>query len=189
MYRVSDLKQYVYCPRVIFFNYVQKVPRKTSFKMEDGKTEHKRTTSLEERRSLRAFGLDEGERFYQVSLFSHRLRLSGTLDMLIKSRLRGYVPVDFKDSLRPPGLNHKYQLVAYSMLVEEKYETTVREAYIYQIPNKRAHRFMITQNGRDFVRRIVDKMDRIVAQEFMPDGTRRRGRCRDCEYRRYCGED
>lgn len=37
MLRVSDLKQFIYCPRIVYYNYVMPVEKKTTYKMEHGK--------------------------------------------------------------------------------------------------------------------------------------------------------
>ncbi|MBM4463865.1 MAG: DUF911 domain-containing protein [Chloroflexi bacterium] len=56
---VSDVKQFAYCPRVVYFTYALPRRRPTTYKMKEGKIEHEHVAELEERRSLRAYGLAE----------------------------------------------------------------------------------------------------------------------------------
>ncbi len=40
MLKVSDVKQYLYCPRIVYYTYVAPVPRRITFKMRYGKEQH-----------------------------------------------------------------------------------------------------------------------------------------------------
>lgn len=184
---VSDVKQFVYCPRVVYFTYALPWRRPTTYKMQEGKIEHEHVTELEQRRSLRAYGLAEGERQFNVSLHSERLGLTGKLDMVIQSGGE-IIPVDFKNSGAGVGLNHKYQLTAYALLVEDRWEKPVRRGFIYLVPLKKAHEVVITPNMRLFVRQVLDKIRDMIASERMPPTIRQKARCRDCEFRNFCNE-
>ena len=58
--RVNDIKQYAYCPRVVFYQYCMPVNKKTTWKMEQGKIAETRIDELEKRRKLREYRLAEG---------------------------------------------------------------------------------------------------------------------------------
>ncbi len=184
---VSDVKQFIYCPRVVYFTYALPWRRPTTYKMQEGKIEHEHVAELEQRRSLRAYGLVEGERQFNVSLHSERLGLTGKLDMVIQTGGE-VIPVDFKNSGAGVGLNHKYQLAAYALLVEDRWEKPVRRGFIYLVPLKKAHEVVITPNMRLFVRQVLDKIRGMIAGESIPPTTRQKARCRDCEFWNFCNE-
>lgn len=184
---VSDVKQYSYCPRIPYFTYIQPVDKKVTPKMEFGKEEHLDFSRLEKRRTLAAYRLDEGERSFQVRLSSERLGLEGVLDLLVINT-QGYFPVEFKNSTRAPELNHKYQLVAYAMLVEDVHRVRVRHGFIYLIPNKRVYPVRVTQSARDFVKSVLARIRSMVQAETMPAGARSWARCTDCEFRNFCAD-
>lgn len=185
--RASDVKQFVYCPRIIYYNYVVPVERKTTFKMEYGKEEHVRLDRLEQRRTLKRYRLDEGERRFRLRLSSERLSLEGMLDMLIISP-GGYFPVEFKFTESDPGLNHKYQLAAYTLLVEDVFGVPVRTGFLYLVPGKRIYPVDITPNVRRHLFKIMGGIREIVLKGVMPAKNRIPGRCNDCEFRQYCGD-
>src|SRR5437016_2602247 len=116
--RVNDLKQFEYCPRIVFYNTVMPVERKSTIKMERGKEIELKLDALEARRTLRRYRLAEGERQYHVWLSSDRLGLSGKLDLLIVTPDACY-PVDFKHTRDRPRRNHVLQLGGYAVLVED----------------------------------------------------------------------
>jgi CRISPR-associated exonuclease Cas4 len=185
--RVNDLKQYAYCPRIVFFQYAMPVARKATFKMEHGKAVEPRMEHLERRRKLREYGLDRGQRRFQVWLTSARLDLSGRLDLLITTPEALY-PVDFKDTLEPVRYNHHVQLCAYALLVEECFETTVSTGFIYRIPRDDVVAIEVTADLRADTLRCLDEIRTMISDERMPPPTTIRGRCSDCEYRNYCGD-
>lgn len=184
---VTDVKQFLYCPRIVYFTYCMPVRRPLTYKMVEGEKQHDETADRERRRTLKAYGLSEGERFFDVHLRSERLGLGGLLDMVIRTA-REVIPVEFKHSMAAPGLNHKYQLTAYALLVEDEWERPVRRSFVYLIPLKRSQEVPITSGMRTFVVTALEKMRTMIDHETMPPGTRQRGRCVDCEFRRYCGD-
>lgn len=185
--KVSDVKQYFYCPRVLYFTYVMPVQKKTTRKMKQGKKEHFELDRLEKRRKFRSYNLTAGKRVFRTPLYSQRLRLAGVLDMHIVTEA-GCFPVEFKNTTRKPSLNHKYQLISYAMLLEDRYGTTVRHGYLYLSPGKRVYTVEITPNARAFVKRTLEKIRLMVARETFPPAPRRPGRCFDCEYVNYCAD-
>lgn len=185
---VSDVKQYPYCPRIVYYSYLLPVrARPTTYKMEEGKREHERIAELEERRGLRAYGLSSGQRHFDVPVGSDRLGLRGRLDLLIDAGTE-LIPVDYKNSEGTVGLNHKYQLTAYALLVEEVWRRPVRRGFIYLIPQKRAEEVRITSNMRGWVHKALREIRGALEREAVPPPTRMRARCVDCEFRNLCPE-
>jgi CRISPR-associated exonuclease Cas4 len=185
--RVSDVKQFVYCARVVYYSYVMPIVKATTYKMEVGHEQHAALEGLENRRTLGRYGLESGAREFRVSLHSERHGLSGVLDLLITAGRDRY-PVEFKDSPGGPALHHRYQLVAYCLLVEESYGAPVRSGFVYIIPRKEITEVPLTDAARERVRDILGAIRMMVRSERMPPATRRRGKCRECEYRNYCAD-
>ncbi|HHV78321.1 MAG TPA: CRISPR-associated protein Cas4 [Firmicutes bacterium] len=186
--RVSDIKQFVYCPRVVYFDYVMPLKTKITRKMEYGKERHLEFQGYENRRSLRRYRLDEGERQFGVYLRSERLGLNGLLDLLIVSPA-GYFPVEFKDTARPPGLNHKYQLTAYALLLEDVMKRPVRCGFVCTSEGeKRLWPIQITPNARLHCLRIMGAIRNMIRSERLPPLSRSIQRCRECEHIRFCND-
>ncbi len=185
--RVNDLKQFEYCPRIVFYNTVMPLDRKVTFKMQRGKEAEFRLDALEKRRSLRRYKLGDGERRFHVWLHSERLGLSGKIDLLIISS-HGYFPVDFKYTRGRPHRNHISQLAGYAVLVEEQYQTVVDTAFIYLAPFGELVAIKMTE---ELKAEVVDRLSRIremVREEMLPAPTPVRARCAECEFRNYCGD-
>jgi CRISPR-associated exonuclease Cas4 len=185
--RVNDLKQYAYCPRIVFYQYTMPVQRKATFKMARGKAVESRVEQLERRRKLREYGLAEGERRFQVWLASPRLGLSGRLDLMIITP-DGVFPVDFKDTRERVHRNHHVQLCAYALLVEDTLQRPVHTGFIYRVPHADLVPVAITAALRAETMEMMEDIRRMIHSERMLPPTSVRARCTDCEYRNYCGD-
>jgi CRISPR-associated exonuclease Cas4 len=185
--RVSDLKQFSYCPRIVFYQHVMPVEKKTTFKMEEGKRAETVIDKLETRRSLRKYRLGEGSRQFHVWLRSERLGLSGKLDLLIDSP-EGLFPVDFKFTSGRAQKNHLYQLCGYALLAEDVYGKTVQHGFIYLIPQETVVVMDLTLERKEETLHMLEVMREMIQREQMPDPTAVRERCAECEFRNYCGD-
>jgi CRISPR-associated exonuclease Cas4 len=174
---------------VIYYNYVEPVPRKISFKMEYGRKQHYNLNQKEKRRSLKKYNLIEGKRLFGHAVHSKELNFNGKLDILIETESNDgqrYFPVECKDT-RKIFNNIKYQLAAYAMAIEEMTDTPVNTGYIYVIAEEKAYPIEITEDERDFVRKMVTMIHKIIDEEHYPE-PRSRKRCWDCEFKRYCND-
>ncbi len=184
--KVTDIKQYVYCPRIIYFTYVCPVQKKVTRKMRYGQEAHLELDRLEKRRTFKRYNFKDGERKFHTSLYSPRLGLGGKLDMHILAEGEIF-PVEFKHSSQGTSLNHKYQLVAYAMLLEDTYNKPVRYGFICTDAGK-VTPLEVTPNTRAFVKEILEKIRLLVSKEWMPNKAGKKGKCVDCEYRNFCGD-
>jgi CRISPR-associated exonuclease Cas4 len=183
---VTDVRQHTYCPRIPYYRYVMPLERPVTAKMDLGKEEHETTSVKEARRTLKAYGIEEGERRFGVGLYSESLGLRGKIDMVILTP-REVIPVEYKMAAEV-GLHHKYQLTAYAMLAEHTFGGTVTRAFAYLTPAKKAREIPITPAMREHVKKILAGLRASIANERLPRPTPHRKRCTDCEYRRFCGD-
>ena len=186
-FRVTDLKQFAYCPRIPFYQHIMGFHGKPTFKMEEGKNAQAAIEALEKRRRFREYGLSDGRRHFGVSLYSRELELAGKLDLLIETSDACY-PVDFKYTTGRPHRNHLLQLAGYSLLVAEHFSKPVPAAFIFIITDDVTFRFPMMKNLLSEARSALAAMHDIIARETFPDPTPVRARCTDCEYRNFCAD-
>ncbi len=191
MLEVTDLKQWIYCPRVVFYRYCLPHIRPVTYSMEAGRRAHEEIASREERRSLHAYGVSNGERFFDVVLRSERLQLSGRIDLVIRVQtaqgLEGIV-VDYKLSEREAGAHFKLQLAAYGLMLEETWGIPVRRAFLYHIQQRKAEAISLTPALRRQAEAAVVAIQRAIASEVMPSPPATLVRCVACEFRRFCND-
>jgi CRISPR-associated exonuclease Cas4 len=192
-FEVTDLKQWAYCPRVVYYRYCLPDVRPVTVLMEAGIAGHRDEGAREERRSLRPYGLAEGERAFDLVLRSERLGLRGRLDLAVAVPARAApgaeaVVVEYKDSERAAGAHFKLQLAAYALLLEEAWGLPVRRGFFYAIPTRQVEPITITAALRRKVAQTVSDLRAAVVGERMPEAPESRRPCVSCEFRRFCND-
>ncbi|MCB0112480.1 MAG: CRISPR-associated protein Cas4 [Caldilineaceae bacterium] len=190
-FRVVDLKQHDYCPRVVYYEHCLPGVRPTTYKMQAGIKAQDRVESLEKRRSLRAYDVIEGVRHFNVSVQSAALGLSGQIDLVVETGVGDemrLIPVDFKLSRRKPGRHFKVQLACYALLLEESRQVPVDTGYLYLIPSRQSIKVDITARLRREVHNQIAEIRQMIAAERMPPPAKHRAQCVNCEFRRFCND-
>ena len=187
---MTDLKQYVYCPRILYYHLCLPRVRPTTYKMRASVEAHTHEQGREERRSLRAYGLEEGKRHFNVALASERLGMTGEVDLVIETTVKGNpqaIPVDYKLS-RKVGPHFRLQLTAYAVMIEDAWGLPVKQGFLYLIPLRRAEAVRITARQRAALDEALTVMRAMLVKEQMPPPTRQRAKCVSCEFRRFCND-
>lgn len=190
LFRVIDLKQYTYCPRVLYYQTVLPTVRPTTYKMEEGKLVHDEAVVQERRRhTSRTYGLDEATRQFDLALTDTELGLTGVLDLLLETADE-LIPVDYKnsDAVRP---HYKFQLLAYARLLQAQAKPSpkpVRRGFIYLIPKRRAEEVRFTAALQRQFEVALEAMRRIAQDQYFPPPAKRLHQCTDCEFRRFCND-
>lgn len=193
IFEVTDLKQYTVCPRIVFYRYCLPEVRPVTVLMEEGIRQHEDEDEREVRRSLRIYGLTQGERVPHLTLRSERLGLSGRVDLAIAVPERSSpgaeaIVVEYKYSEQKAGIHFKLQLAAYALLLEEAWGLPVKRSFLYSIPLRRAEAIAITPLLRARVLQTVAQLRECVADEIMPTPPGSLARCVACEFRRFCND-
>jgi len=184
---VTDVKQYMYCPRIIYFTYVMPVGQQPTHNMLIGKSKHLIIENLEKRRTLKKYHLEQAQKRFKVRCYSDSLMLSGLLDMLLENGTELY-PVEFKNTSKPPQIHHKLQIAAYAKILEEERGCEINRGFLYTIANGKVYSIALTSELKNRVSVICERVRSIISTKSMPPPTRHRNKCFDCEWRRYCGD-
>ena len=190
-FTVTDLKQYTYCPRIVYYTYCLPLIRPTTYKMEAGTRAHEKADKRERRRTLSVYDLDEGERRFDVWLKSPILGLTGKVDLVIeiaKEDARELIPVEYKQTRRRIGKHIRLQLAAYGMMLEEVSDGKAKRAFVYSLLKRKAKEVRLTKALRRDVRATAGAMREMVKREAMPEPPRSRRQCVNCEFRRFCND-
>jgi len=165
---VSDLNQYLYCPRrfyyLMFYN-----TQGLNYYLADGRSKH----ANQSRR---------GGWYREMYLRSEKLGLHGKIDLLeSKTRL---TPVERKhgDSYFD---NDEVQLAAYCMLLEDHIGEPVRMGYLYLFGTNERYAITITDWHRDKVIETAEAIRR-MSLERIPDFAENSNKCEKCSTVQYC---
>lgn len=191
-FEVTDLRQWAYCPRVVYYQYCMPDIRPMTNLMIAGMEEHRAESGREERRSLRAYGLKQGERFFDVLLRSETLGLRGRVDLVIaipdRQHATEVVVVEYKSTEGKAAPHVKLQLTAYALMIEEAWGIPVKRGFIYHMPERKAEAVAISAALRERVCAAVAAIRATVDHERMPAPPASRRQCAVCEFRRFCND-
>jgi len=189
---VTDIKHYLYCPRIVYFEKVLHAAPQLGSQQEESRELHEEYVKKELRRKEAIYYSPEfakAEKLLFTPLSSPTLSLQGCIDCIIKTEGE-YIPVDYKNMLsdkRRCWMDHKYQLTAYAMLIEENYQTRVRRGFINYIPEKHVIQLEITPTMKTHVKRVLGHIKSMIAQEKLPLVRVAKQKCAGgCGYRQIC---
>jgi CRISPR-associated exonuclease Cas4 len=186
MMTVSDLKQWAYCPRVVFFERHMPRLRPTTYMMTAGKEAGAAEEGREERRTLRAYGLEHGERTFSVTLQSATLGVRGIADMVITTD-HEQIPVDYKLAKKLEA-NMALQISVYALMLEERTGVEVQRGFVYLIPLRRAVEVRFDPTLRAHVLAMIAQIRSTLINERFPPPVSQIAKCVSCEYRRFCND-
>jgi CRISPR-associated exonuclease Cas4 len=184
---VTDLKQWAYCPRIVYYHRAMPAFGKPTYKMKEALAAQDLIEHLEMRRGLMEYGLEGARRHFNVWLQDEDLGLSGKLDLLLESATQ-LAPVDFKLTSGEPSQNHRLQLAGYCLLAEKGFGIPALRGFLYRIPDSRVFSIEVTGELREAVRRAVADIREIGETQLCPEPTAVRRRCVECEFANYCAD-
>lgn len=185
---VTWIKQFHYCPRIIYFIAVLGVEERTTESMIEGRETHR----VEELKELRRKTLGGArkvkvkKRWLKLKVTSERLGLIGVVDQIVD--LNGELAVvEVKRGVSPrkPLKHHIYQTVAYAMLAEEVLNRPVRKIVIRYLPEDTSFTIPVTDSMRKHIEWTVKRIRRILKDEKPPTPHPSR-RCHSCGWLWIC---
>lgn len=183
---ISLLKQYAYCPRVVYYETCTPKVRPVTYKMLAGNNAHDRERSRAARRTMFAYQVPAGERHFDVRLVSPELGLAGLVDEVVTTPDEALV-VDYKMS-DWAGDNHLIQVAAYSLLVEAGFNLPVKRSFIYLMKVRRFEEVPVDSGLRNSVLETLQNIRQIRDCEYMPPPVEAKNKCLSCEFRRFCND-
>jgi CRISPR-associated exonuclease Cas4 len=171
---VTDIKHYIYCPRLIYFDHVLHATPIFGSQQKEGKKVHEEQMPKEIKRKDAIYYSPEfigAEKHLFTHLYSNTLGIQGSVDLIIHTARNEYVPVEYKNMKSDKGriyMDHKYQLVAYALLIEENTNTTVKQGIVTYLQEKLTLKFDITPTMKTHVKRVIGHIKRIIQTETLP---------------------
>lgn len=184
---VSELKQYVYCPRIFHFLALQPVRPPSTGLMRRGRRLQEEFDRLEPRRVLSRYGLSQAQRHFSLALTDPGLALTGQVDLLLEAPDHLAI-VEFKASSAPLAENHCCQLAAYALLAERAFCKPCPTAFAIFVDRSDIEEIPVDDNLRRRVRKMLAEMRELIQAPCFPPASDVRTRCTNCEYRHFCGD-
>ncbi|WHZ15638.1 MAG: hypothetical protein OJF52_002483 [Nitrospira sp.] len=184
---VNDLKQFLYCPRIVYYHWVMPVRPPATFLMQRGHQQEERFERLEPRRMLSRYGFQEAIRHFGLEIFAESLGMIGKVDLILESPDRIGV-VEFKASGSKLAENWKLQLCAYGLLAEQHFLRPCSVGFVMLSDNEELVEVELNELLKEQVHSCMKQVRILVMMQRFPNPTPVRARCTQCEYRNFCGD-
>jgi len=119
---------------------------------------------------------------------SDELQLRGIIDR-IEVYENGYVPIELKTGKMPkegiwPG--HRIQIIAYAMMLEERFKTQVKEGFVNYLDAKETRHIAINPFMREEIISLVKEVQNLLKNSTPPNYCENKNKCTNCGLRETC---
>ena len=185
----SEVIEFLYCPRFIYFMNVLKIKQH-----EDKRTLVNKGRDIHDLKLIRnkdyirkKIGCTGKET--DVYLSSQKLKLVGKVDEVLFFDDEKAAPLDYKFAFWDNRIYKtlKIQQTLYALLIEEKYNKKVEKAFLIFVRSKdHIEEFFITDSLKQKALEYVDEIYDVLSFGYFPNKTKVKTRCLDCTYRNLC---
>ncbi len=183
----SDIIEYLYCPRYIYFMYVLAIPQHEElyYKAMKGREIHEKKLKVNVdylRKRLNVI-----DKKTDVYLTSKNLR--GIIDEILFLSDGTASPLDYKFAVYNERIFKTYRTQAhcYAKLISENFNKEVKTAYLVFIRSKnKLVEVPITEKGLLEIENHIRSIVKIIDGNIFPRATTSKMKCLTCSYRNLC---
>lgn len=183
----SEIIQYLYCPRFIYFEKVLAIPQyeEKSYKAMRGRHLHEDKTRMNKDYLREKLGVVEK---YQEQYLTNNM-LRGKVDEVLILDDGTAAPLDYKFAKYKDKVfnTYKTQLACYAWLIEDNFDRAVNRGYLVYTRSK--SKLVEVELGEAFkadVKEQARAIVKIIDDNYFPRATRYKKRCIECTYRNIC---
>ncbi len=185
----SEVMEYAYCPRFIYFINCLNIPQheELRYKVLQGREIHKVRDQQNREYLRKKIGCIKKET--SVYLASPRVRVRGVVDEVLHFVDGTAAPLDYKLTEHRDYIfkTHRFQSTLYAMLIADIYQKPVKRGYIcYLKGGSILKECEFTEQDFQEMQVVLDDIFAIIERGYYPQGTSFKVRCSDCCYRNIC---
>jgi len=183
----SEIIQYLYCPRFIYFEKVLGIPQyeEKSYKAMKGRSLHEGKERMNSEYLRKKLGVTEK---YQEQYLTNAM-MRGKVDEVLIMDDGTAAPLDYKFAQYKDNVfnTYKTQLACYAWLIEDNFDRPVNRGYlVYTRSKSKVVEVELDNAFKDDVKKKADAIVKIISENYFPKATRYKKRCIECTYRNIC---
>lgn len=184
--KISALQHYSYCPRQCALIYLENTYDENIYTLQ-GSDIHERVH--EEYSKPKADRIEETA----LMIWSQSLGLRGQADLVefypkIRSKETEYdkiVPVEYKRGPKHRSKPDEIQLCAQALCLEEMFDATINEAYIFQFASQTRRRVELDSGLRQITKGTIEQVRKMLVSRTLPPPANDK-RCQNCSLKESC---
>jgi CRISPR-associated exonuclease Cas4 len=183
---INQIRQYIFCPRVVFFEMVQNIIIHKPSWVGYGANYHEKMTALLKRNNLSRLGFKNGNYELKINtmLNNDNFNYYGIVDGLIVTTDQ-IIPIELKNNYINLSKGHELQLTAYGVLAQAIYNKPFN--YGLLIYGSREKVIKVTPKLQE-LETTVSNIEAMLSTGKMPHSSATIQKCSQCEYLNYCND-
>jgi CRISPR-associated exonuclease Cas4 len=185
----SEVIEYIYCPRFIYFMKVLNIFQHEHRRKLVNKGRDIHNLKLVRNKDYLRKRIGAIDKNIDVYLTSRNLHLVGKIDEVLFLNDGSAAPLDYKFAFWDDRIfkTHKIQQTLYALLIEEIYGKKVNKAYLVYVRSKnKLIDFEITCELKSKAIKIIDDIFQVIQYNYFPVSTKSKSKCNDCTYKNLC---
>jgi len=182
----KDIMNFCYCPRIIYYEHVLKIPQSTTKKELKGREKYDEFKKKSRRcKIIREF--PKLNKLYDVYLRSDKLNVQTRVDCIAVNEMKKEAyPIQIKYASKPVKLYQaqKLQMLLEAALIEEQMSYAVPLGFIKFL--KTNELVAVYTKSKSDLENVVYQIQQLISTETFPNQTKFKKRCIDCCYRGKC---
>lgn len=188
MFTVTDLKNYIYCPRIIYFKNLHQFsePLENNSLVKEGSNFHKKRFKYQNyiKKIFKEYESNKKE----VKIYDEDIDICGIVDEIFFST-KETIPVEYKFSEYMGEIHetHLIQLTLYALLIKRNYNVTVLKGYI--VYTRGAIKCIeVVFEKEDFANCLenINMMKKIFLGQYIPNLNLNIEKCNSCYFKKIC---
>lgn len=184
----SEIIEYLYCPRFVYYMKYLDISQneKSRYKVMKGRLIHDEKMKINQNYLRKKLGVID--KLIDKKMYSKKYKIHGIVDEILFLNDGTGAPLDYKFAkYNKIYRTLKYQMVMYSLMIEDSYDVSVNRAYlVYTRSKDYVKKVDITDNMKEHVKKIIDEYLKIIIKGYYPKKTEYSKKCYDCTYRKIC---
>jgi CRISPR-associated exonuclease Cas4 len=187
MIPINLIRQYHFCPRIVYFNLLTNIKPIYPKHVQLGVEYHNLQEKLSKNRKFKKLNIDYKKVILDKYLENHTLDIVGKVDLALITET-SVIPIEFKNIDRKPSYSHILQLYGYGYLLSCEYDLEFKEAFVVYSNNLKLHHINITPKiKKDFIK-TLDNIKNILDKGIFPNSSASEAKCSQCEYINFCDD-
>lgn len=174
---ISALNSFAFCRRLFYYREIEQIEAENYY-LVDGQLKHERVDG-----ESGEFRKEDGK-MYGVTMHSEHLGISGRFDVL-EIRGENLFPVEYKRGEAGEWLNHRVQICAQGLLLEDVNGQPVEYGYIYYYGSKKRQQVIFDAELREHTLQLIAEAKAFMQQPSCPEVTYTR-QCEGCSMIHHC---
>jgi CRISPR-associated exonuclease Cas4 len=188
MIPVNLIRQYIFCPRIVYFSLLTNIKPIYPKHVRLGEEYHNIQEKLSKNRKFKKLNIEYHDivqnRYYE----DQKYNICGKVDLALICDDE-VIPLEFKSSnSKKLQKGHIMQTIGYGILLSKEYNKKFKKAFVVYNNNLKLFQIDIQIPLKIEFFEYIKKIEKIVKNETFPNSSANENQCMQCEYINYCDD-